>query len=197
MLLYDDEFERSTAEIDCINRALHAGQYCLYATVDAGSKDFLAGLTSRILDCDRHIREGNLVIVDFKPFYDSATSGHLTPFNQLKAQVEAALKERTASGKNGKALIVADAACNLARHKQSDECITLEGWWQETYNDWMAKDLDVSIICAHPSSVLKQQLHTGEQKRISHSHSLKLERLCRQEPCHASKDTDSSRRGRG
>ena len=175
MLLYDDEGERSAAEIDCINDALHAGQYCVYATVDAGDKDFLAGLAPRIAGYDSHIREGNLVIIDFKPFYDSAANRDLTPFKQLKAQVEKTMKDRIASGKNEKTLIVADAACNLARHKQFDECVTLEGWWQETYNDWMAKDLDVSIICAHPSSVLEQQSHIGEQKRISHSHSLKLD----------------------
>lgn len=175
MLLYDDEAERSAAEIDCINRALHEGQYCIYATVDAGDKDFLANLAPRIADCNRHIREGNFIIVNFKPFYDSAASGDLTPFKRLKAQVEEALKDRVALGKNDKALIVADAACNLARHKQFDKCVMLEGWWQETYNDWMAKNLDVSIICAHPSSVLKQQSHTREQKRISQVHSLELD----------------------
>lgn len=175
MLLYDDEGERSAAEIGCINRALHAGQYCVYATVDAGDRDFLVSLAPRIAGYDRHILECNLVIVDFEPFYDSAANCDLTPFKQLKAQVEGTLKDRIASGKNEKALIVADAACNLARHKQFDECITLEGWWQETYNDWMANNLDVSIICAHPSSVLKQQSHIGEQKRISHAHSLKLD----------------------
>ncbi|MGI0019733.1 MAG: response regulator [Nitrososphaera sp.] len=175
MLLYDDEDERSAAEIDCINRVLDAGQYCIYATVDASDKDFLANLAPRIADYDRHIQEGNFVIVNFKPFYDSAANCELTPFKQLKAQVEETLKDRIASGKNEKALIVADAACNLARHKQFDECVTLEGWWQGTYNDWMAKNLDISIICAHPSSVLKQQLHIGEQKRISHAHSLKLD----------------------
>jgi CheY-like chemotaxis protein len=175
MLLYDDEAQRSAAEIDCINRALNAGQYCIYATVDASDKDFLAGLAPRIADYDRHIQEGNLVIVNFKPFYDSAANSDLAPFKQLKAQIEEALKDRVASGRNGKALIVADAACNLARHKQFDECVTLEGWWQETYRDWMAKNLDISIICAHPSSVLKQQSHVQEQDRISHAHSLKLD----------------------
>ena len=175
MLLYDDEGERSAAEIDCLSRALNAGQYCVYATVDAGDKDFLASLASKIAGYDGHIREGNLVIVDFQPFYNSAANRDLTLFKQLEAQVEKTLKDRITSGKNEKALIVADAACNLARHKLFDECGTLEGWWQETYNNWMAKDLDVSIICAHPSSVLKQQSHIGEQKRISHSHSLKLD----------------------
>lgn len=175
MLLYDEENERSSAEIDCINRALAAGQYCVYATVDANDKEFESKLTSRITDYDKHIEQGNLRIVNFKPFYYSAANGELTPFRQLKAQVEATLSNRIAAGKSGKALLVADAACNLSRHKQFDECITLEGWWQDTYIDWMEMKLDVTIICAHPSSVLKQESLNVEQSRISHEHSLTLD----------------------
>lgn len=85
------------------------------------------------------------------------------------------MKSRVASGKSGKALLVADAACNLARHMQFDECVTLESWWQDTYNEWMEKNLDITIICAHPSSVLKQQSLIDEQGRISQVHSLTLD----------------------
>ena len=63
----------------------------------------------------------------------------------------------------------------MSRHKQFDECVTLEGWWQDTYHDWMANNLDITIICAHPSSVLKQQAIVQEQSRISHVHSLTLD----------------------
>lgn len=175
MLLYDDEAERSSAEIACINQALSSGQYCIYATVDANEKDFASKLALQIDDYNKHIEEGNFKLVDFMPFYDSATNGQLTPFKQLKADVESALKKRVASGKSGKALLVADAACNLARHKQFDECVTLEGWWQDTYNEWMEKNLDITIICAHPSSVLKQQSLINEKSRISHVHSLTLD----------------------
>lgn len=44
MLLYEDEVERSSAEINCINQALSSGQYCIYATVDANEKDFASKL---------------------------------------------------------------------------------------------------------------------------------------------------------
>jgi CheY-like chemotaxis protein len=175
MLLYDDEAERSSAEIGCINRALQEGQNCIYATVDAKHPGFLSKLASRITDYDRQVESGNFVLLNFEPFYEAAAKGDLAPFNQLKAKVEEAQKNRTTLGKNGKTLLVADAACDLARHKQFDECVTLEGWWQETYNDWMAKNLDITIICAHPSSVLKQQPHEEEQYRISHMHSLTLD----------------------
>ena len=174
MLLYDKEYERSSAEIECINRALAAGRYCVYATVDANDKQFESNLASAIIDFNKHMEE-DLRIVNFKPFYDSAASGDLTPFRQLKAQVEATLRDRVASGKNPKALLVADAACNLARNKQFDECVSLESWWQDTYNEWMVNKLDITIICAHPSSVLKEESHVTEQNRISRVHSLTLD----------------------
>ena len=68
MLLYDDEGERSAAEIDCLSRALNAGQYCVNATVDAGDKDFLASLASKIAGYDGHIREGDLSSSTFSRF---------------------------------------------------------------------------------------------------------------------------------
>jgi len=175
MLLYDKEEERSSAEIDCINEALEAGQYCVYATVDANSKEFVSNLATKIQNYKEQVELGNLLIVNFMPFYESAAMGDLSPFKQLKAQVETTLRSRIALGKSGKALLVADAACNLSRNVQFDECVTLEGWWQDTYNDWMARNLDTTIICAHPSSVLKQQHHLTQQSRISHVHSVMLD----------------------
>ena len=177
MLLYDDEAERSLAEIDCIDYALNEGQYyCIYATVDANDEDFVSEkIIPKIKDYSRHIQEGNFVIINFKPFYDSAANGDLTPFKQLKAQVEATLRNRIALGKNGRALLVADAACNLARNKQFNECVTLEEWWQETYEEWMAKKYDITIICAHPASVLKQQSMLEQKNNIAYVHSLMLD----------------------
>lgn len=175
MLLYDDEIERSSAEIRCINKALSEGRYCVYATVNASHEDFLSALSAKIPDYDRYIGEGSLHIVNFMPFYESAAAGDLTLFNEMKARVEETLKARIMIGKGKKALLVADAACHLAKQKQFDECVLLESWWQETYNDWKSKNLDVTIICAHPSSVLKQQTHGKERDRISRAHSLTLD----------------------
>ena len=175
MLLYDEEAERSSAEIECINHALAAGQYCVYATVDACEKDFISRISQRIPDYARHIEDGNLRIIDFSPFYTSAATGDLRLFDELKAQVEKAIDVRAASGRTGKCLLVADAACYLTKHRQFDECVTLESWWQDTYNEWMALNLDISIICAHPSSMLKHESHKKQQDRISQVHSLTLD----------------------
>lgn len=175
MLLYDNERERSSTEIDCINRALAAGQYCVYATVDANNQKCLDDLACKIQNYQIQIEEGNLKIVNFMPFYESAARRDLTPFKQLKALVESELQARMTAGKNGKGLLVADAACHLSRNVQFEECVSLESWWQDTYNEWMANKLDITIICAHPSSVLKKDGHEKHKGRISHLHSLTLD----------------------
>lgn len=175
MLLYDNEQERSSTEIDCINRALAAGQYCIYATVDANDQKFLDDLACMIQNYQFQIDTGNLKIVNFMPFYESATRADLKPFKELKSIVESEIQARMAAGKSGKALLVADAACNLSKNVQFEECVTLEGWWQDTYNEWMASKLEITIICAHPSTVLKQVAYQKQNGRISHVHSLTLD----------------------
>lgn len=131
VLLYDDEIERSSAEIDCINHALNKDGYCcLYATIDANEMDFVSKkVAPRIMNYDVHVKDGNLDVINFKPFYNAAAIGDFTPFRQLKARIEETLRNRIELGKGGKALLVADAACHLSRNKQLTECVTLEKWW--------------------------------------------------------------------
>jgi CheY-like chemotaxis protein len=173
MLLYDDEHDRNSAEIECINHALKAGQFCVYATVDAHRQGFANSLAEKIDGYKRHVDNGDLLIVDFMPFYESALAGNFDNFNRLKAKVESALNDRASKGRVAKALLVADAACNMSRHGQFDQCVTLERWWQDTYGEWMRNNLDVTIICAHPASALHGAAR--QKVRISHEHSLTLD----------------------
>ena len=175
MLLYDDELTRGSAEIECINDALGRGQFCVYASVDVHDDAFMSKFGSRIDNFDRHVRDGNLLVVNFMPFYTAAARADLDLFRSLKQQVELAIKERVAQGRNGKTLIVADAACNLTKHKQFAECVSLESWWQQTYLEWAKSDMDITIICAHPSTVLHHPSHAGQQDHISDFHSLTLD----------------------
>ena len=172
MLLYDDEQKRSSAEIECINRALDLGQFCVYATVDAHDKKFVEEMAAKMTDYQTHVEQGNLLIVDFMPFYESAAAGSLDYFKGLKARIEEVLKGRAAAGKSSKALVVADAACNLSKHGQFDECIALEHWWQGTHNEWMRENIDITIICAHPADALSD---ARERMRISHAHSMTID----------------------
>ena len=171
MLLYKDEGIRNATEIDCINEGLRQGQFCIFASVDVQDKDFMSRFAARIHDYDKHLKDGNLLIVNFMPFYASASKVDLTLFKKLKEQIEASIKDRTGSGKSSKALVVADAACNLTKHKQFVECVSLETWWQETYLEWAKNNLNITIICAHPSTIFEQN-HLTQKSNISHVHSL-------------------------
>ena len=106
MLLYDDEDDRNSAEIQCINKALAEGQYCIYATVNSSDGDFLSRLTRLIPNYDKHVEEGNLEIVNFMPFYESAAKGDLTLFREMKRRVETELEGRMAVGKGRRVLLV-------------------------------------------------------------------------------------------
>lgn len=174
MLLYRDEGIRKATEIDCINEALQRGQLCVFASVDVEDRNFMSTFSVSIHDYDRHVKDGNLLVVDFMPFYSSAAKADLTLFKNLKEQIELTIKERAASGKADKTLVVADAACNLTKNRQFAECVSLESWWQETYFEWAKNNLDITIICAHPSTILEQD-YLAQESNISHVHSLTID----------------------
>lgn len=174
MLLYEDEALRNETEIDCINEGLKLGQFCIFASVDVQEESFMTRLAARIHDYDRHVKEGNLLIVNFMPFYSSAAKSDLALFKKLKEQIELSINDRVASQKNPKTLVVADAACNLTKQKQFTECVSLEGWWQQTYVEWVRSNLDITIICAHPTTIL-QDKHLEQKSHISDVHSLTID----------------------
>jgi hypothetical protein len=65
--------ERKTVpEQDSINYALTEGKYCVYATVDANDGDYISKkIALRSQGYQKHLKEGDLVIVNSKSFYDS------------------------------------------------------------------------------------------------------------------------------
>jgi len=84
MLLYNDQEECDSAALDSINEGLKAGQLCIYSSVLNGDKLHLDKISSKITNYQENIEKGNLTIVDFLPFYESAKASNLAPFKQLK-----------------------------------------------------------------------------------------------------------------
>src|SRR3712207_9004536 len=70
MLLCNDQKECASAAVDSINEGLQAGQLCIYASVLNGDKLHLEEISSKITNYSENIEKGNLVIVDFLPFYE-------------------------------------------------------------------------------------------------------------------------------
>lgn len=68
----------------------------------------------------KNVASGNLVIVDFRPFFESAQKGDLRSFIQLKERLKGMmLAEKNASGEKKKRgmTVFADAACTLSERR--------------------------------------------------------------------------------
>ena len=104
MLLYNDYSERELASINYINQGLREKQLCIYASVDAYNTARLSKISRQINDYEENIIKRNLIILNLKPFYDSALAGDLTPFDEFYVQLQQELK----LNRNNGVLIVAD-----------------------------------------------------------------------------------------
>lgn len=175
MLLYDSNDERNLAAVHYINEGLKSEQLCVYASVgayDSSSRWHVSNISSRIMNYEENVKKDNLIIVDFRPFFESAQKGNLEPFLQLKVQLELMLKQRIAEGRGDKMMVFADAACTLSENKEFDKCIALESWWQDAHEEWLASQQNVTVICPHPSGAL--DIHSRERVGAAHSLTLHL-----------------------
>jgi MEDS: MEthanogen/methylotroph, DcmR Sensory domain len=116
MLLYASDDERNNAAVKYINNGLKSGQKCIYASInayDSESSSNISNLSSKIDNYKENIENGELQIIDFKPYYESVLHGDLSPFNKLKAELEKTQRQRISEGKKDSILAFADAACML------------------------------------------------------------------------------------
>lgn len=177
MILYDNNYERDLASVKYVNQGLEEKQLCIYASVNAyDDASHLAKISSQIIDYEENINKGNLLIVDLKPFYNSALIGDLTPFENFYIQLLLQLKKNR-DGKCG-VLIVADCADNLFRNKHFDQCDLVEKWWQDVYVKWLQQRQDreqnyiINIICPHSGSLLSKHPFDQHKHQLSHNHSI-------------------------
>jgi hypothetical protein len=101
-LLYEDENRRNDAEVQCIIKALAQGQFCIYASVAMHDANSMASFASNIPGYDNFVRQGDLLVIDFEPFYDDALEGSLGIFEQLRASIEDELEKRAQAQKSKK-----------------------------------------------------------------------------------------------
>ena len=129
MLLYGSDDERNDAAVNYINNGLKSGHKCIYASInayDSESSSSISNLSSKIDNYKENIENGELKIVNFKPYYESALQGNLSPFNKLKTELEKTRRQCISEGKTDKILVFADAACFLSYNKHFVECEVLE-----------------------------------------------------------------------
>ena len=114
MLLYNNENDRNNAAVNYINKGLKDGYHCIYASInayDSESSSNISNLSSSIDNYKENIESGELRIINFKPYYQSALHGDLALFKKLKTEMENTLCHRQFEGKKGAILAFADAAC--------------------------------------------------------------------------------------
>jgi len=127
MLLYNDYSDRELVSINYINQGLQEKQLCIYASINAYDTSHLSKISQKINDYEENIIKRNLIILNLKPFYDSALTGDLTPFDEFYIQLQQEIKLNDRNG----VLIVADCADNLFRNRHFDQCNIVEKWWQD------------------------------------------------------------------
>jgi hypothetical protein len=176
MLLYNDNSDRNLASVNYINQGLKEKQLCVYASIDATDSFHLQKISLQINNYSENINKRNLLIVDFKPFYDSALAGDLTPFEKFKMQLLQELKKDDKDHKG--VLIVADCADYLSRNKHFEKCNLVEKWWQDVYVEWIQaqqQNYSINIICPHPGSILNRRPFDQHRNQISHNHSITID----------------------
>ena len=139
ILLCESDSSRNLTAAKCINQGLKGDQLCIYASVNAYDVSHLTKISSLIDSYKENVEKRNLLIVNLKPFYNSALVGDLRPFNEFKIQLQEELKKREDNRKNKDVFIIADCADNLFINQQFDQCEMVENWWHGIYIRWLHK----------------------------------------------------------
>ncbi|HYA82189.1 MAG TPA: hypothetical protein VEH06_01880, partial [Candidatus Bathyarchaeia archaeon] len=175
VLLYGNNSRRDIATTNCINQGLKEDRLCIYASVNACDRSNLYNVSSKIKDYKENIKTGNLLIIDLKPFYNSALRGDLTPFEELVTHIKQELEHRNSKS----VLIVADCADNLFQNQYFNQSELLESWWHRVYKEWMQHEDQeqdhITIICPHLDSLLYKQPFDQHKCKIFDNHSVTID----------------------
>jgi hypothetical protein len=147
-LVYDRPEQKDALIAQFINEGLEKGQFCAYGTVRYSIQGHLEMMSSMIKDFDRHVKEGNLMIIDFAPFFHAAMIGDLKPFADAKKLLEEKLHGR----KSKQVRIAGDAVELMFDNDEFDPCASLEEWWQENFEAGIT-------LCTYKRSSIRSNYH--------------------------------------
>ena len=160
MLLCENEEQRAQAAAEWINHGLEEGQHCIYASVFAFNQfhqSSISRISTKIRNYQHHLDNNSLQIIDFEPYYQSALTGNLTLFKNLKKNLEKIFRENKVRGEKLKITVFADAACCLCENKSFEDSEKLEKWWQDAHDEWVKNNYHITVICPHPQVILETQ----------------------------------------
>jgi hypothetical protein len=178
MLLYSSDDECNNTAVNYIKNGLKSGHRCIYASInayDSESSSNISNLSSKIDNYKENIENGELQIVNFKPYYESALHGDLSPFKKLKAELEKTQRQRISEGKKDAILAFADAACFLSHNKHFAECEVLEKWWHNTTTEWARNNRNITVVCPHPGLVLNNPVLSNTKGYLNGMHTITID----------------------
>ena len=175
--MYENDSSRDLASAQCINQGIEEGQLCIFASVNAYNTSQLERISSLIHGYEENINKRNLLIIDLKPFYDSALTEDLTPFKEFEMQLQQELRMRE---DNKDVLIIADCADNLFINQRFDQCEMVENWWHDVYIKWLRQQQvkgqnNFTVICPYSSKLLGKNPFNQHKHQISHNHSITID----------------------
>jgi hypothetical protein len=162
--LYDNEQQRDDAITKFINEGLDRGQLCIYGTIHLTDKEYFKTMSSRITDYEENVKKGNLIVIDFLPFYIAALKKDLIPYKGMQKAIE----EKLGDKKDARVRIVGDATGYLFKNDRFDECIMVESWWQG------ARMPAVSTLCLFEKSLMNEIPFKQHRNRVAHNHDILL-----------------------
>jgi hypothetical protein len=164
LMLYEDDSDLYNAAASYINEGLKRGQLCVYASVRNRDDRHVEKVASMIVDYDKNVAAGNLLVVDLAPVYISAVCGDLAPYKGLAGQLAELAKDRA----DKHTRLVADCATFMFQNKHFDECTALESWGQE-------KPMFGSYVCPYLRSLFEKYPFDYHKFKIMANHNLAVD----------------------
>jgi hypothetical protein len=164
-LFYDTEEQRDNEIIRFLNEGLTQGHLCIYGTIHVKDQEYFKTLTSRIANYDENVKKGNLMVVDFIPFYIAALKRDLTPYKEVQKQLEQIIKDK----KDLEVRYVGDATGYLFKNGYFDECVLIEAWWQNIHLPF------VTTLCLFDKSLMATYPFESYKNRVIHTHDVVLD----------------------
>lgn len=163
-MAYGSDSDAHEAIASYINEGLKRNQLCVYASVHNRDESHIEKIAPKIVDYEKNVQDGNLLVADLAPVYVAAVCDDLSPYRELAAQLAEMIKGR--SDKHVR--LVADCATFMFKNRHFDECTVLEAWGQE-------KPIFGSYVCPYPRSLFDKYPFNYHKFRILANHDVAID----------------------
>jgi hypothetical protein len=171
MLLYANDAIADTAMIKYVNEALKKGHLVVYIPISFEASK----MASEIENYEENVKRGNLFTLKTTPFYESAIRGSMDVFEELKIILEEVIQERNQSRKDDKIILHFGCAADLTQNDKFEESMMVEKWWQSTHSEWMDKGLNITLLCPHSNTKLKENQMANYKEKMASLHTITKE----------------------